>query len=394
MLPTPRLPVPLSRPWLRWPVAVLLFALVAITLPRWWCGRDGHRWFEGDATLTLAHAREVAAILERGVSAEDFTSASDLFRNEWLFGSYQMGAIALLQVCKAHPEHEAELMPAAERALDELLSERIRAFDANKWGEDPLETLQTSELGHAAYLGYLNLALGLHRELAPGSRFVATHDRVSAALARRLASARHGLLETYPRELYPVDNAAVLGSLLLHARVTGADHSSVTAPMLERFRRDWRAPENGLLFQSLDPHDGRPLDAPRASGTALAAVLLGHGEESVARELYESTRASCAGSLFGFGFLREYAPGASGPGDIDSGPLIFGLSPSATGFLIGPARRFGDREQFVALQRTAHLMGAPVSRGGRRGYVTGGPLGNALLLALSTTARSEIPVQP
>jgi hypothetical protein len=381
----PRLPAVLTRAWLRLPVAALIFLGVAASLPRWWCGRDGHRWFDGDSTLVVAHAREVAAILGRGVSDDDFTSASDLFRNEWLFGTYQMGAIGLLQICKARPEDAAEFLPAAERAIDELLSKRIRAFDAKKWGEDALETLETSEKGHAAYLGYMNIALGLHRELVPDSRFAGTHDRVSAALARRLASAPHGLLETYPRELYPVDNAAVLGSVLLHARVTGADHRAATAPILEHFRHTWRDPASGLLFQSLDPHDGRPLDGPRASGTALAAVLLGHGEDRVSRGLYESARESCAGSLLGFGFIREYPDGASGPGDIDSGPLIFGISPSATGFLMAPARRFGDRAQFVALHRTAHLMGAPVAREEGRGYVTGGPLGNAILLALFTT---------
>lgn len=389
---SPRLPSPGSC--LRFAVAACLFVAISATVPRWWCGRDGHRWFEGDATLAAAHAREVAAIVARGVSDEDFTSASDLFRNEWLFGTYQMGAIALLQICKASPERAAEFLPAAERALDELLSPRIRAFDAKKWGEDPLETLETSDKGHAAYLGYMNIALGLHRELAPVSRFAAMHDRVSAALARRLATARHGLLETYPRELYPVDNAAVLGSLLLHARTTGAGHEAVTTPMLDRFRRAWRDPASGLLFQSLDPHDGGPLDDPRASGTTLAAMLLGHGEEEVSRGLYESARATCAGSLLGFGFVREHPFGRSGPGDIDSGPLIFGISPSATGFLMAPARRFGDREQFVAMHRTAHLMGAPVARDGRRGYVTGGPLGNALLLAIFTTPPSRSASSP
>jgi hypothetical protein len=385
-------PALFARAGLRLGVAVLLFVAIAATVPRWWCGRDGHRWFDGSPEIVLPHAREVAAIVTQGVSTDDFTSASELFKNEWLFGSYQMAAIGLLQVCAAHPAHRAELLPAAEHALDELLSPRVRAFDARIWGEDPLDTLETSAQGHAAYLGYLNIALGLHRALVPDSRFAPWHDRISAALARRLATARHGILETYPKETYPVDNAAVLGSLLLHARVAGADHSAVTAPMLARFRRDWRDPASGLLFQSLDPHDGRPLDGPRASGTTLAAFLLSHGEDEVARDLYLAARAACARSFLGFGFLREYPAGsAGGAGDIDSGPLIFGVSPSATGFLMGPARRFGDRARFVALHRTAHLMGAPVGRGdGRRAYVTGGPLGNALLLALFTSPPAHV----
>lgn len=382
----PRLPARFSRPWLRLPLAGLLFVGAVVSVPRWWCGRDGADWLDGNPALVIPHAREVAAIVKEGVSDADFTSSSELFRNEWLFGSYQMAALGLLQTCAEHPEHRAELLPIAERAIDELLSERIRAFDARTWKEDPLESLESSDHGHAAYLGYMNVALGLHRALVPDSRFAGLNDRISAALARRLVVSRHGILETYPRETYPVDNAAVLGSLLQHARATGADHSAITAPMLERFQKGWRNPANGLLYQTLDPHDGRPLDPGRASGTTFAAVLLGYGEETVSRDLYEHGKAGCFSSLLGFGYANEYAKESEGGGgDIDSGPLIFGISPSATGFMLASARRFGDRDTFNALHRTAYLMGAPVSLGnGRRSYVTGGPLGNAMLFTLLT----------
>ena len=382
-----RLPVCFSRPWFRLPLAGLIFFSATAVVPRWWCGRDSQRWFADESDLVIPHAREVAAIVENGVSVDDFTSSSELFRSEWLFGSYQMAALGLLQTCAQHPAHRAEFLPVAERAIDELLSDRVRAFDARTWKEDPLESLETSDRGHAAYLGYLNLALGLHRSLVPDSRFASLNDRISTSLARRLALGRHGILETYPRETYPVDNAAVLGSLLQHARSTGANHGAVTGPMLERFRSDWRDPASRLLYQSLDPHDGSPLDSGRASGTAFAAVLLGYGEAEVSRDLYRRAQASCAGSLLGFGYVSEYPRGSpGGAGDIDSGPLIFGISPSATGFLLASARRFDDRAQFTELYRTAHLMGAPVARQGKRTYVTGGPLGNAMLFTLLTAS--------
>ncbi len=387
----PQLPPAWSNPWLRYSTTALLVLVVTLTVPRRWCGRDANRWYEGDTSLVLAHAREVVATVERGVSAEDFTSASELFRNEWRFGTYQMSALALLQICLDRPELRAELLPAGERAIDALLSDSIRAFDTAKWNEDPLAALEAGGKDHAAYLGYLNLALGLHRRVVPDSRFAALNDRITAALVRRLAASRHGILETYPREAYPVDNAAVLGSILLHGRTTGASHSAVTAAMLARYRLAWRDPQSGLLYQAIDPRDGQPADAARASGTALAALLLSYGERALSRELYLVTRDRCADSLLGFGYIDEYHIGsAGGAGDIDSGPLIFGASPSATGFTLASARMFGDRHQFVTLYRTAHLLGTPTSRGGRRVFVTGGPLGNAILLAM-LTARPDLP---
>jgi hypothetical protein len=96
-------------------------------------------------------------------------------------------------------------------------------------GTPPLESLSANH-GHA-YLGYLNLSLGgMLRRLKPENPCAAFHDRITEALARRLATAPHGLIETYPGETYPPDLAMVAGSIALHGRATGADHRALTGP--------------------------------------------------------------------------------------------------------------------------------------------------------------------
>jgi hypothetical protein len=386
-----RLPPDYSRWWVRWPAAGLIVLFTAMIVPRFWCGRDATRWLANDGDLVLAHARAVAASVEAGGQVEDLSAQRDFFHNEWLLGTYQMAALGLLQVCLELPERRAEFLPVAERAIDELLSERVRAFDTVRWREDPLASLDGPR-GHAAYLGYLNLVLSLHRRVVPDSRFSDLNDRISAALARRLQASRHGILETYPLEGYPVDNAAVLGSLLLHARNTGSDYSAVAPAALARFSIAWLDPRSGLLFQSINPRDGKPAAAARASGTARAAFLLSYGERAVSGVLFAAVRDRCADSFWGFGYLNEHHIGSAAPGigDINSVPLVLGVSPSASGFALGGARVFDDRRLFVSLYRTAHLAGTPVASGDRRVFVTGGPLGNAIMLAM-LTARSEAP---
>lgn len=375
----------LSRFWLRIPIAVLIFVLCAAVVPRWWCGRDGHRWFDGEPILTAALAREVAATASRGVTEKDFTNNNPVFKGEWQFGTYQMTALGLLQVVGRHPELRAEFMPVIDASIDRMLSSEVRAFDTSEWNEDALDTLDGAN-GHAAYLGYMNLVLGVHRRMEPASRFVELNDRISRALARRLLASPKGILETYPNEAYPVDNASVVGSLILHARNTGENHDDALARPLAHFRDAWRDPRSRLLYQAVDFQTGQPADRARASGTALAAVLLAYAERDISRDLYQTTQARCADSLFGFGFVDEYPDNQSGRGDVDSGPVIFGISPSGCGFSIAGARAFGDRDTFVRLYRTAHLMGTPVDTKGRRTYVTGGPLGNAIMLAMLTTS--------
>ncbi len=82
--------------------------------------------------------------------------------------------------------------------------------------------------------------------------------------------------------------------------------------------------------------------------------------------------------------MREYPTGQAGWGDIDSGPVVFGVGISSTGFALAQARGSGDRTTYRQLFRTSWLFGAPIqTRNGRR-YATGGAIGNAILLAMLT----------
>jgi hypothetical protein len=89
-------------------------------------------------------------------------------------------------------------------------------------------------------------------------------------------------------------------------------------------------------------------------------------------------------NVFGFGGVREYARGMNGQGDVNAGPIVFGVSVGATGFGLGAARANGDREGFRALYRSTSLFGAPTSLDHRMAFAMGGFLGNALLLAMLT----------
>jgi len=65
--------------------------------------------------------------------------------------------------------------------------------------------------------------------------------------------------------------------------------------------------------------------------------------------------------------------------------VIFGVSVSATGFALASARPLQRQERFEKLLRTVTLFGAPASRGDTRFFASGGPIGNALLLAMLTS---------
>ena len=369
-------------------VGVVAAAVTMATVPHRWCSRGAGELYRGDPDVQAELAASVARWVEH-VDDRSFSTGSTRFDGEWVFGTYVTAALGFGQIAREHPGQRDRYLRLMERALDGALSERGRRFDRDAWGSDPLRTLATSE-GHAAYLGYVNLALGLHRSLREGSRYAPLNDAITSALARRIKASESFLLETYPGEIYPVDNAAVIASIALFARATGETRAPLIRSWVDRCRRSWIDPRTGLLFQSMAAGTEQPLDGPRGSGSAFAAYFLAYADHELSRELHAAVQRELADDVLGFGAVHEHPEGLRDRGgDIDSGPLIFGYSISATGFAMAGCRIHEDERCFRSLWSTLHLVGAPTVVDGRRTFVSGGPIADSILLAMLTAKRSS-----
>lgn len=373
----------LLRGLLRRGLSVIVIVSIASFLPAWLCERDADALYRGEEEAQLELARAVAASIKRGVTTAQFSTGSARFDGEWALVTHQMAVLGLGQVILEHPEAREELLPALSTAVDRLVASETHEFGTRAWGEQGLNNLG-SRNGHA-YLGYVNLALGMDRLLRPDSPHAELHDRLTAALARRIAASKTGLIETYPHETYPPDVSAVVGSIGLHSRATGVDRGrpELVGRWVETVRDRYIEPRSGLLIQAVRSN-GQPLDRPRASGTAIAAYFLSFAHREMSRELFGALQKN-RGSFAGFGGVREYPRWQrSGLGDIDSGPVLFGVGVSASGFSVASTRIHGDRDMYRSIFRTVTLFGAPAPRGEGRWFVSGGPLGNAIMLAMLT----------
>lgn len=370
-------------------ISFVFFLLGIAWLPSAWNGRLSMRWYEGDAKLQNKLANSVEQWMDEGLDRDSFTTGSKQFDGEWLYGTYSMAAIGFGQCAFNQPEKCDHYLALMEQAIDKLLSDRVRQFDIERWHSDPLETLDSDE-GHAAYLGYMNLAMSFHRLLDPESKFAELNNQISQALRRRIKASPTLLLESYPHETYPVDNCAVIASVALNSRANGNPHDPLAGQWAGRCRRKYIDPRSGLLIQSVNGRTGDPHSYPRGSGTTLGLYLLSFMDVYLSGDLYEAVEKQLARNICGFGFMREYPPGIRGCGDIDSGPVIFGLGFSPTGFAIGGARIHGDEATFRKLYATAHAAGAPLQTVDTLHFVTGASLGDAILFAMLTAPENGI----
>ncbi len=359
--------------------------LIALAIvPRIWCGWSADRWFDGDAATEDSLGRSVAAAVLSEPQRHLYRTGHSRFDGQSSIAVYQMTILGLGQIALAHPELRAAYLPAMRSAAARLVDPRTLGYAAKVYGHNGLSTMAPGE-GHA-YLGYVNLALGMLRAVDPHTKYATLNDRLSKAFAERLAASPTGLIETYPGETWPPDVAAVAGSVGLNAQVTGVDRSALLSKWAARYAK-CAIDKSGYLVQRVRSGSCRPIDAPRGSGTAVAAYFIGFANRALSQRLEGALAGVGRRALLGFGGLREYAPGHSGRGDVNAGPILLGVSVGATGFGIGAARMNGDRDLFRQLYRTADLFGAPESGRTGKSFVTGGALGNALLLAMLTARR-------
>lgn len=356
----------------------------ALTIPRIMSGYPARSYFNDDRSAQVSLGNEVKTFVDSGVAASAFHTGNTRFDGEWAFGTFTMAALGLGQVILHHPEQASVYTPTMEKCAEQLVSRETNAFGTEAWGTFGFEGLPGGT-GHA-YLGYSNLALSMIRLVQPSTRYAPMHDDLTEALAKRLSDAPHGLFQTYPGEAYPADISMVAASIALHDCAVGSPKRVWWDKWKNRYAR-WIDASSGLLFQSGDAETGRPGGPPRASGTAIAAFALAFVDKDLTDKLHAALERAHT-EFLGYGAIREYAPGHEGSGDIDSGPVVFGVSVSATGFTLASAKLHQNDALFTSLFRTADFWGIPVHRPSGMRYLSGGPLGNAILLAM-TTATSK-----
>ena len=309
------------------------------------------------------------------------TNLKDQFDGEWALVSHSMTAMALANLAFLYPETAPEARDQVERLLPGVLREEVKTFDRSLWGNE--EPLQSSR-GHIGYLGHLNITLAAYAFLG-GQRkdYLNLFDQVSQALEKRMLARPNFNEETYPDEIYLADNAAVVASLSLYHRFRQT-RDELTQKWCQEVDQHYRDPEGKLLVFRIKPN-GRPVPEGRGSGAGWNTFFLFYADPQFAAAEFARLKAGYYKELpFGLGAIREWPVGQDRPGDVDSGPVILGLSPSGTGFAVSGARVSHDQPMFARLMRTAEVVGCTI--GGERTHYLCAPLvGESIMLAMRTT---------
>lgn len=298
----------------------------------------------------LPHLR----FLKSRLLAGDAQRMQGLFPEGYFF-SYCLYGLSWIDLAIADPELTLEAQVEARWALAALETEVARA-------PFPRDCLPNYGV---FYRGWSNWLRGGLLRLDPEGDERDSYQQECEVLARALVN-DGPFLEAYPGQAWPCDTTVAVASLALHDHLYG--------PRYQDTIRDWLKQTGPELF----PHQVRPgLAAPRGTSQVMILRFLFEIDPKRGRDQYEKFREKFVTTRFGLPGVREYPLGVEGAGDVDSGPLVFGFSFSATGVVPGAARLYGDKELSLPFGQLIGTFGYPIA-----GRYLGGtlPVADALLV--------------
>ena len=195
----------------------------------------------------------------------------------------------------------------------------------------------------------------------------------------------------YSGHAWPVDSVVAIAALRQHDRLFPPRYEQVIRRWVEeaQARLD---PQTGLLPHRVHPETGAMLEGARGSSQSMINRFLPEIDAAWGREHYLSFREQFVVIPLG---VREYPVGTDGVGDVDSGPLLLGISASASVVSIGAARANLDAPLADALSGGAEAVGFPLEWGGQKRYGLGLlPVGDAMLAWSRATLPAPDGVSP
>ena len=349
----------------------------------------GHGSFEGEKTEILRRRNYLTDKLITSpdeVLNEMPSGIGSQFQGEWAMYSCSMLTAALVNISKLYPEEREKSIEQIDRLITIVMSPELREYDAARWDEDPLDSWD-SEKSHMSYLSILAWMISGYKAIGGGDKYDDVYYQSCSTLNWRMRNSPTLNLQTYPNEaVYVPDMLVTIVALSNFSRQCDGRYNSIINEWVKKAKTDWIDKETGLLKSFLS-FDGTEMAAPvKGSYSALICYYLTFVDVDFAKEQYDLLKRHFI-QKNPFTGIREYHNRSCWLGmDIDSGPILFNLSPSGTAFSIGPATYFNDSEFRIQLLRTAEIGGSTIRGWNTNHYLLANLaiVGEAITLAMRT----------
>lgn len=376
-------------------VIICLIVAALITIKVIWVvsATIGHGSFEGERKEIVRRANYLTSMVcttPQDLLNEMPSGIGEQFQGEWALYTCSMTSAALANIAILYPQNKELAIKFIGQIIDIAMSEEIREYDKLRWGEDPMDGIY-GNLSHISYYSHLAWMISRYKQIGGDSKYDGQYHTLCRSMNRRIRKSPIMNLPTYPGEsIYIPDMLVAIVALNNYASQYNGEYSSTVKLWIERAKKEWIDKETGLLASFLVQNGNSAEIQPPVKGSysALNCYYLSLIDTEFAKEQYECLKKNFK-QTFPFVGLKEYHNRTCWFGmDIDAGPIIFNLSPSGTGFVIGAATSLEDMEYRNKLLKTAEIGGSTVTWFGKSHYLLANIalVGEAIILAMRTSA--------
>jgi hypothetical protein len=301
---------------------------------------------------------------------------SNIPEAEWPFMGFSYFGYACVNLAMQDAGLREEAFQEVRWLIEALQTPRLSGFVAPHFGapfSTNLMTASTFVHGH-----FLNLVVR-YREASGDARYDGLAHRIARLLSEAFERSDQGILKSYQTMWWLADNFPALSALSRYDRVFQKHLSQAKQRSIASIKRKYLDPDTGLFCTYIDAKRRIPLQGARGISTMYALHFLNDIDGDIAAQQYRLAQRFFLRSAWGFAAAREFPEGSYERPDVDSGPVVVGLGPSASGFAIAAAGSMGDADTAWQLIKSSAFAGGPVFNGGELRYSIMPPVGQAVI---------------
>jgi hypothetical protein len=185
-----------------------------------------------------------------------------------------------------------------------------------------------------------------------------------------LKNSKSPYLQSYSFQSWPADMFVGIASLSNYDKIYSPRYKGeIDAWINEILQRP--DPSTLLVPHKVDSKTGKSIQGSRGSSMSLILRMLSEINPKLAEEQYRLFKKNFETKTFGLPSIREYPKGKHGFGDIDSGPVIFGVGFSATIDMIGTYSRLNSENLAEKQYKTINAFGFGHTTKNQKKYLFG-----------------------
>ena len=304
--------------------------------------------------------------------------STNIAEAEWPFMAVAYYGYACADLAQCDATLRADAIAEMRWALDALQMPRLSGFMVAHFGAPFGNGRLTPSVfvhGH-----FLNLAVR-YREVTGDTSYDLLMQRIAAALSDGYARDAQGLLPSYthPPMWWLTDNCPALSALARYDRLFQTHFAAGKDKFVASVKAYYLDPKTGMYCTYADVPSRRLGQGPRGISMMYGLHFLQDFAPDFAKEQYALAKRHLFGTIFGCVAVREYPIGQERVGDIDSGQLVMGFGPSASGFAIAVTAIMDDLAMGDQLLRSLATLGLEVRDGDKLYYRQIPEVGQAMI---------------